>query len=224
MAVNFDMDVGEYIKSLLGKKSAAKDNAKEDNSLAKQHYKQAGVKAIIIICITAIIGFGINYFTKAATEKETSDFTNNQDLSDAVVKIEQDITTSTAMLDKNRKKVAEILPMFSDKEGSKSLFKLISNLAAQNNLIINNLSQGETIENTNPAKYQETKILLDMEGYYGNYISFIKALNDQKPLLRVDSENTKLVTTKNGERKLQIKLNLVDYAIQKDEYEKILSK
>src|SRR5690606_25929369 len=104
------------------------------------------------------------------------------------------------------------------------LFKLVSNIAAQNSLAIKNLSQGDMVETTLPARYQQTKIVLEAEGYYPNYIRFKKELFEKKAILKVESETVKLNVNSLGERKIQIFLSFTDYATNKDEYEKILQK
>jgi hypothetical protein len=225
MAVNLDADVGQIIRNFLnkkGKKTDPKTGKVESASFATAYYKQAGVKCIIVFCITAILAWVISYVTKSSVVREQSEFASLSELEPAVVKIEQDIASSKDLLAKNSKKVEEIMPMFSDIEGSKSLFKLISVLAEKNNLIIKNLSQGEIIETTSPAKFLQTKILLEVEGFYPNYVKFLNELDQSKPLIRVGSEDLKLFVSAAGERKLNVTLDFIDYSVEKQEYEKVL--
>lgn len=225
MAINLDMDVGQIFKNFLNKKGKSSESKKEAEkpSLSKAYYKQSGVKCILVICITAIISWGINYLTTSSGRDE-SEFLTLDDVKAAVVKIEQDIASSRQLLEKNRKNVEEILPMFSDMEGSKTMFKLISNIAAQNGMVIKNLSQGTITETTTPAKFLQTNVLLEMEGFYPDYMNFKKELVKQKDILRIDSEVIKLTFGNNGERKINISVNFIDYSIEKQEYEKVLQK
>ena len=212
MAMNLNMDVGQLIKNFLNKKGATQavtGEKVESASISKVYYRQAAVKCVLVICTAAIIVWGINQLTTSSGRVE-SEFTTLEEADAAVVKIEQDIASSRDLLDKNRKKVEEILPMFSDTEGSKSLFKLISNIAAQNNMVIKNLSQGEVTETTTPAKFMQTKILLEMEGFYPNYIRFKNELSKQREILRIESEDIKLNLGSSGERKININLNFID--------------
>ena len=227
MAVNLDADIGQIVRNFLNKKgkgTASKAGKPKVLSHTAVYYKQAGVKCVIVFCIGAILAWGINYLTKSSVSREQSEFSTLAELEPAVVKIEQDIVSSRDLLVKNSKTVEEILPMFSDIEGSKSLFKLVSTLAEQNNLIIKNLSQGETIETTSPAKYTQTKILLEVEGFYPNYIKFLRQLEEARPLIRISDEDLKLFVNSAGERKLNVNLNFIDYSVEKQEYEKVLQK
>ncbi len=225
MAINLNMDVGQLIKGLMNKKNQAgsEKTPEKPSSLSAGYYKQAGIKSVIVLCSAAIIIWGINYLTEASGRVE-SEFTTLEDIEAAVVKMEQDIVSSRELLGKNRKNVEEILPMFSDIEGSKSLFKLVSNIAEQNNLVIKNLSQGEVVETTAPSKFLQTKILLEIEGFYPNYIRFKNELVKQKPILRVESESIKLNVGLTGERKINISINFIDYSVNKQEYENVLQK
>lgn len=225
MAVNLDVDVGQLIRNFLNKgKKAGQKPGEAGTSFAMEQYKQAGIKCVIAICVTSILLWGINYLTKSSVTKDESEFTTLSQLEEAVTKMEQDIVSGKDLLAKNRKKVEEIMPMFSDVEGSKSLFKLVSGLAAQNRLIIKNLSQGEVIETITPAKFYQTKILLEMEGLYPSYMEFIKELERQKPLMNIESEELKLSTDSSGKRKLEISISFIDYSVKKEEYEEILQK
>jgi hypothetical protein len=227
MAVNLDADIGQIVKNFLNKKNkeaGANTGFGGNLSFSQTQYKQAGIKCVIVICVTAILSWGIHMLTKSSVAREQSEFTSLSQLSAAVTKMGQDINSSRDLLDNNRKKVEEIIPMFSDTESSKSLFKLLSTLAEQNNLVIRNLSQGEVIETTSPAKFLQTKILLEIVGFYPNYIKFLKGLESAKPLIKVESEDLKLSIDDAGQRALQVSLSFIDYSVQKQEYEKILQK
>lgn len=227
MSVNLDADIGQVIKNFLnkkGKKTDPKSGKVKTPSFAKIQYKQALIKSIIVICVAAVAAWGISFLTKSSVKRVQSEFTSLIQLDEAVAKIEQDIISSKDLLAKNSKKVEEILPMFSDIEGSKSLFKLVSNIAEANNLIIKNLSQGEIIETTSPAKYTQTNILLEIEGFYPNYMKFKNQLAAEKPMIRIESENVSLHISSTGERRIGVDLSFIDYSVQKQEYEKILQK
>jgi hypothetical protein len=222
VAINLDADVGQIIKGLFNKKPSESSTAKNGQSKFNPILKQAILKLVIIISIAAILGWVINYISNSPIERVQSEFTNLQDLEMAVVKIEQDIASSRVLLKNNRNKVADLLPMFSNVEGSKSLFKLISSLAAQNSLVIKNLSQGETVETTSPSRFLQTKIFLEAEATYASYLKFKQELQNQKPILSIEEETIKLKYTPEGERKIDIKLSFYDYSVDKREYEKVL--
>lgn len=222
MAINFDADVGQIIKDFFNKKPSDNSSASAKPSKFNPLIKQAVLKLIIILSVAAILAWVINHISNSPVERAQSEFTTLQDLEMAVVKIEQDIASSRVLLQNNRKKVAELLPMFSNMEGSKSLFKLVSGLAASNSLVIKNLSQGETIETTSPSRFLQTKILLEAEATYASYLNFKQELHNQKPILSVEEETIKLKYTPEGERKIDIKLSFYDYSVDKREYEKVL--
>jgi len=225
MAIDFNADVGTILKQLFNKKEKAADGKTEKNKAGiNPHYKQAGLKCTLILCITAILSWCISYLTDPSTNKVGSEFHSLTDIETAVVKIEQDIASSRNLLTLNRKKVEETLPMFSDMEGSKAVFKLISNVAAENNLVIKNLSQNGFVEVTTPANFGQTIISLEMEGHYPNYMKFKQEMAKEKPVLRIEAENIKLHLGKTGERRISIGLSFIDYSVQKNEYEDILHK
>ncbi len=225
---NLDADVGQIIKNLFSKKKGGNTGAgaggNKSSSFSMVHYKQAAAKCIMISCGTIVFSWCINHFTEASTKRADSEFQTLAQLEEAVIKIEQDTATGSSLLEKNKKKVEEILPLFSDMEGSKTLFKLISNLAAENNLVIKNLTLGKTTEINNPALHTQNEILLEIEGFYPNYLRFKRALSKEKPIIRVQAELVKLLLTKEGDRKIEISLSFNDYSITKGEYEEILQK
>ncbi len=223
MAINLNADVGQILKGLMDKKKSGGGKGKGP-SVASIHYKQAATKCVMIACIALCLGWGINFLSNSSVQRDETEFATLEDLEAAVVKIEQDIASSRVLLDNNRKKVEEFLPMFSDIEGSKGLFKLISDVAEKNSLIIRNLSQGDTVESATPATHLQTRIMLELEGYYPNYMRFKKELSLKKPILKIDSEAVKLKIGPNGERRIGVSLSFMDYAVEKQEYEKALEK
>jgi hypothetical protein len=222
MALNLDADVGQIIKDFLSKKSKDSSSSVKNNKASNALVQHLVMKLIIILSVTAILGWLIHYVSNEPVARQESEFTSLLDLDMAVVKIEQDIASSRVLLGNNRKKVAQLLPMFSNMEGSKSLFKLVSTLTEQNNLVIKNLSQGETIETTSPSRFLQTKIVLEAEGSYPSYIRFKQELHQQKPILSIEEEVVKLKYDVNGERKIDIKISFYDYSVDKREYEKVL--
>lgn len=226
MAGKLDIDVGQLMKNLFSKKKSGLtgqgSGGQSGNVISMEYYKKTAVKSVFMLCATFFISMGINYFTKTSSNRLESEYSTIEEIDTAVAEIEQNISTSTVLLSKNRKKVAEIMPLFSDIGGSKTLFKLISNIAASTNMTINNLSQGDAKEQTTKSDYFRSKVTLDMQGYFQGYLNFKQMLSDQKPLLRLDSETIKLLLTKEGERKIQVTLDLTDYSIDKGEYENAL--
>lgn len=224
MAIDLNADVGKIIKDFLKGK---KDNAsKGDSGDSKniQLYKDAIMKVVIILCITVCIVYGISIFSSNPVKRGESEFTDNEKLNHALTKLENDISSSREIFSNNKKEVKEILPEFSSLGDSKNLFKLVSNLATNNSLVIKNISKGVTNKINNPTRYIQSTVFLEIEGFYSNYINFKQQLAKNKSILRIDSEKIKLKKDKFGERSLSINIALSDFSVNKEGYEELLNK
>lgn len=228
MAIDLNADVGQIFKDLLGGgkgKKSAKSGANKKSSADERSiggYKNAVLKTILIICLTAIVIWFINDKSMNPMQKEDSEFATNEQLQEALQTLKNNKKSAEKLLAKNTERATEILPEFSQIGDSKSLFNLITTLAESNNLVISDISQGKLMELKKPIQYFKNTVTLEIEGYYRNFVDFKRQLHAKKPILTVESEVISLKNTQYGDRKLKIQINLSDYSLETENYEKML--
>lgn len=226
MAVDLNADVGKIIKDLFaGKKSGknATGKVEKDGSIfSSPAIKQSILKSILAVCVTIMLSYLVHNVTSNPIKKLTSDYKNSIELEEAITKMDLDTQNAKRMFKNNSKKINEIMPKFSNLHGSKTIFKQITQIASEYGLIIKNLNQTNRKNLDKPIKHSEVEILLEMNGYYPNYVSFKKKLAMQKPYLKTNREILLLNFNKSGERRIDITLALTDYAIEKEKYKEIV--
>ncbi len=221
MAIDLNADVGKIIKDFFSGKKADPISQRGKKTL-NENYKQAILKTILILCFLISISYGINIVSSNPIARDNSEFTSVEQINDALEMLENNLASGNIMLKKNKEIVSELINYFSDIEGSKNLFRILSVLAAENNLAVKNITKGNSEDITSPANYQKNSVLLEIDGIYANYIAFKIALLRQKPILTINSEKVKVITTSYGERKLSIKLEITDYSVDKKIYQDLL--
>ncbi len=223
MALDLNADIGKIIKDFLtGKKQDPR--IKRGRKKLDENYKQAILKTILIICVTASICFAISLFSESPIERQKSEFVDSAQLKQALSTIENNIIAAKAMLVNNKNAVNDIIGFFSDLEGSKNLFRTISTVASANSIILKNITKGNTEEISKPAPHQKTIVLLELEGSYVDYISFKEELQKQKPYLTINSEKVSVQRGASGYGRLSIILELFDFSVDKKTYEELLAK
>ncbi|MDX1949093.1 MAG: hypothetical protein SFT90_01170 [Rickettsiales bacterium] len=221
MAIDLNADVGKILKDFLsGKKSDP--TTKRGKKTLNEHYRQAILKTIIILCFLISICYAINLISSNPIIRDNSEFTSSEQISNELATLENNLTLGQSMLKKNKEIVSELINHFSEIEGSKNLFRILSVLASENNLAVKNITKGNTEDISLPANHQKNSVFLEIDGIYANYISFKLALLEQKPVLTINSEKIEVTTTSYGERKLSIKLEITDYSVDKKIYKDLL--
>ncbi|HCR85555.1 MAG TPA: hypothetical protein DIV86_02640 [Alphaproteobacteria bacterium] len=224
MAIDLNMDIGTLVKGLLSKKTKSKNDGvtKGSGIFDNQAVKQSILKIILAICVTVILCFIINYFTANPIIKAKSEFQSNSDINQALEKLEVNIISAQSLLNSNRKKAEIILPLFSDLHGERTIFKQITNLASENYMVIRSINQLSATNKDKPIEHSEVQILLNVSGYYSNYLNFKKQLEKAKPYMKIDSEVLALNQSSETDRGIEISISLTDYAMPKKQYEKLL--
>lgn len=226
MAIDLNMDMGALLKSLFSKKSKAGDKPAEasSNIFANIAVKQSMLKIVLTLCVTTIMCFLVNFFTANPIKKTNSEFENLSGLQDAMDKLDANLISAKSLFSSNKKKVSAILPLFSELHGEKTIFKQITRLAAGNDMIIKSVNQISSVSKDKPLDHAEVQILLNISGYYSNYLNFKKELEKNKPYLRIDNEVLTLNQSIDGDRSIDISVNLTDYAMPLEQYEALLQK
>lgn len=224
MAIDLNQDVGKIIKDLFAKKnkgSSSGNIADEEKKGFDENYKNAILKSVITVCITAAAVWGVHKMTANPVQKAKSEFQTTEILKEELDKLDKNISSSRKILQNNKNKVEKILPEFSKIGGSKNLYKLISDIGDKSSITIKNITQGITNEIKEPIKYTETTLFLEIEAYYSNYMDFRRQLSQSKPILQFNEE--KLLLDKNrSDRKLVVVITIKDFSVEKDAYEKLL--
>lgn len=223
MALDLNADVGKIIKDFLSGKKAD-PRTKRGKKKLDENYKHAILKSILILCITTTICYVIHLYSQSPIARTKSEFVDSAQLRDALTTIEANINSAKAMLVNNKHAVSDIIGFFSDQQGSKNLFRTISTVASANSISLKNITKGNTEQISTPAPHEKTIVLLELEGAYVDYISFKEELLKQKPYLTINLEKVAVVQGSNGERRLSISLELLDFAVNKKTYEDLLAK
>ena len=230
MAIDLNADVGQIIKDFLaGKHKKKSSQASADSSAdsvfsskAKENYKNAVLKSVLIVCAAAIVIWLINQMTETPIKKDDSEFANTSQLKEAISQQELNIITTKNLYNSNKNQVSKILPEYSEMEGSKNLFNLVSQIAEKHTVPLNNIKKGVETPMMNPVKHTKTTIALQFNSSYPQYLNFKKELAAKKPILAVQSEQISLESDPYSQRSLNVTLILTDYSLDKDKYEKII--
>jgi hypothetical protein len=225
--MDLNADIGKIISDLLSGKKRNDKNADGSNVSKKGFFENEVVKisilkSILAICVTIILCFVVNKVTSNPIKKVSAEFKDSESIKLELEKLATNIKQSQSLLELNRNKITKILPRFSDTHGGKTIFKQITVLASEDNLIIKNINIVNRKDLDKPVNHSEIQMLLELEGYYANYINFKKKLAEQKPFIRIDKENLLLDFNSNEDRKIAISVELTDFAIERQDYEKIL--
>ncbi len=224
MAIDLNADVGKIIKDFLSGKKADPASKRGSKKELNHFYKQALLKATLITCVTISFCYTVHMLSSEPVVREQSEFTSVPQLQEAMQTLENNLLSSRKMLASNKENVGQIINYYSDSEGSKNLFRVISSIASDKSLAVKSITKGNSEEFSKPAPYQKSKVIVEIDGIYGNYAEFKQELMRLKPILTINSEKIKVTTSSYGERGLSFTLEITDYSVDKKSYEELLEK
>jgi hypothetical protein len=194
-------------------------------------------KLFLIFLVFVFICFSFFSFQKIQDEKILINKINKISIFDSDInKIENKINNIQDRI--SRYQIAN-KKFFGDGHEAEELYNLLSELAMDNNLLIENISKGkikkflrkdifpqkETSKKNNKDIKEEivfSKVIVDyrITGKYENYMAFRNYLSQEKVIISVESEEINVDDSKNS-TSIEVKLILITYRMGRFDYAKV---
>lgn len=246
--VDLNADIGEIVKSLLKKKKAAAPGepspAGSENGQGIAPYKNLIIAAVIFILIlAAVVFFFIKPYYQERAKKERT-LEKKIEMQTDMNNLENQEVVLERKLVKSQEKYQEILRLFENTANVKELYRSISNVAKDNDLLVLNIKEVEKKaekpvkkkkkkkknkkdkevkdKNALPDHVTQIDVSVDLTGGFASYMAFKKDLAKIRPLLSIRNEKISMDRAKGSVGGIRISLKLSTYAIDKTSYQKAL--
>lgn len=235
MPISLDMDIKDIV-ALLTKKNGGQNGVAEsgdatdansflNNKLLIQYRKPILAVAALTLFFGAFM-LGVYSPYRTSTNTMQTKLVEATDKKGQLARLDAEAGALESDIGASSEYYTELLEYFGENEDLGSLYGAVSSLAITNDLVVLNIKEvGKTHskQKKHGTMVREAEVELALQGRFGNYMKFKQALINEKTLLRIHRENIAIISDENDPGKISVKLNLLNYTIDKKPFRDVIA-